>query len=248
MIRLIKEIAVSLLIALTAVFLFNQFVLKKANISVKGVVINNERTAKLDTTARQTLASDSIDIISVNLNELGRKAAEIYGANSVSVRRRPDMRIEMSVREENPVLWVKANQLLAISSTGRIINSTEVPRGADMPVYIGELESTPIPGDYCADKHIQYSLAFMHVLSRLDSSFTRCISTIRLSPENGIMITIIPAEIPVTLGFSDYKYRILKLRSVMEHVHGLERQPSIIDVRHGDFVRLIYDSNRLGVG
>ncbi|MBD3233368.1 MAG: hypothetical protein GF315_06555 [candidate division Zixibacteria bacterium] len=248
MIRLIKEISISLLIAMIVAFFFNQFVLKEVNISVQGVVINGESSAGLDTTFVQALASDSVDIFAVNLKELGQSAAEIYGANSVSLRRTPDMRIEMSVMDERPVLWVKSDHLVAISSTGRIINSNEVSRGVDMPVYIGKLESTLVPGDYCSDKHLQYSLAFLQVLSRLDSSFTRYISTIKLNSESGIMITIIPSEIPATLGFSDYGYRILKLRSVMEYVHGLERQPEVIDVRYGNFVRLIYNSNESGVG
>jgi len=81
-------------------------------------------------------------------------------------------------------------------------------------------------------------------LAAVDTALSRNISTIRVESDSGIIITLMPDEVSVALGFSDYEFRISKLQSIISAFSDSAKRPLMVDVRYGDVVQFIYPEEK----
>ncbi|GEM_PF-5482274 len=248
MMRFLKEISVSLLFSILLFFVLKGFILHRVDSQLKGVVIENSDLVSIDSSKVKNLIGDKMDFIDIDLQAVADSAIEVIKARSVSLHRRLDKKVGMSVKAEKPILWVKSDGIYALSSTGRILSLSDVPNESDFPVFISSHPLKMEKGGLCDDLELLYVVGFLNELDSIDTHFAEIISTIKVDKDRGIIITLIPNEIPVIVGFNDYEYRINKIKSVYNYLSGIKRKPAFADARYGDIIQIKYLNRSRRVG
>jgi len=248
MMRFFKEILVSLLLSILLFFVLKGFILHRVDSQLKGIVIEDSDLVHMDSSKVKNLIGDKMDFIDIDLQAVADSAIEIVTARSVSLHRRLDKKVGMSVKAEKPILWVKSDGIYALSSTGRIWSLSDVPKESDFPVFISSHPLKMEKGGLCDDLELLYVVGFLNELDSIDTHFAEIISTIKVDKDRGIIITLIPNEIPVIVGFNDYEYRINKIKSVYNYLSGIKRKPAFADARYGDIIQIKYLNRSRRVG
>jgi len=241
--RILKELIIAIPLGLAICIGLYILAMNSSGLQVRGVVVDGDQIASLDTTTIRAFSTGYDNIYAVDLDDVGKSTCEVLKSHSVTLRRRIDMKIGMSVEAEHPVLWVNSDRLLALSSSGRILAPSNVDNNSDFPVLVGLHDLTLKDGQFCRDIQILYAVGFLNELEHKNNDFKKMVSTIRVDSIYGIVITLIPKEIAVALGFSDFELRISKLKSVIDYLNQLEQTPALADVRHADVVQVTYPDN-----
>ncbi|MBD3169167.1 MAG: hypothetical protein GF307_06760 [candidate division Zixibacteria bacterium] len=246
--RIIKE---SLIGAAMGLLLFGglQFYLEGTeSIAVKDIEIISGGTGTSDSLFLSNLDYTGKNIFNVNLAEVGMAFCDNFKTEAVSVHRSPGMKIKVSLEEEIPLFWVQGGRLYAISRKGRIIKPSEVDRGYDLPVMVGMQDIRLTFGEYAEDNRLNYAADFLRFVHDYDTELYNKISTIRVNDRFGVVVSLIPDEVSVIMGFSDYGTRIEKLKSVISYIENNGKNLTEVDLRHGNMILFNYNKKKWGTG
>lgn len=246
--RLMKEIIIGT--ALGAVLAWVAFFYVKNNdvLEMNGFVTDLDGAFNPDSNIVNELVGGNTNLVDMNLMEMGEKLCDEWHAGGVNLRRRPDLKLRIDVDPEEPLFWIKADRLYALSRFGRVLAPGTVDPRADLPVFLtGDIMKLET-GEHVQESGARYAAYFLGGLKDNENDIFNLISTIRIDGESGVVITLIPDEVPVTMGYSDFDYKIMKLKSVIGFLNENPRKFSMVDLRSGDIILFKTETGRGRIG
>jgi hypothetical protein len=253
--RLMKEIIIGT--ALGAVLAWVAFFYVKNNdvLEMNGFVMDLDGALSPDSSIVYELAvrngsvwSGNTNLIDMNLTEMGEKLCDEWHAGGVNLRRRPDLKLRIDVDPEEPLFWIKADRLYALSRFGRVLAPEAVDPCADLPVFLTGDVMKLDTGEHVQECGARYAAYFLGGLKDNENDIFNLISTIRIDGESGVVITLIPDEVPVAMGYSDFDYKIMKLKSIIDFLNENPRRFSMVDLRSGDIILFKTETGRGRIG
>ncbi|MCP4631448.1 MAG: hypothetical protein GY855_00870 [candidate division Zixibacteria bacterium] len=236
--RMLKEIIIGIPLGVIIFGVSYYWISNQSSPEVKGVVLKGDEFSLNDSTKIEQFSALDGCFLGIDLSDLGQKACEVFESHSARVQRRPDFKINIHIDMEKPILWVKSNQLYALSGSGRVLDLSKVDRKCDLPVYLMTPGIKLIPGEFCRNTGILYAIEFLNTAMESNSEIAESISTIKIDKDKGVVITLMPSEMPIAFGYSNFEIRILKLKSVLSFINTLENLPSFVNVCYGDIVQI----------
>lgn len=203
--------------------------LRSSYFGLKDIVVTGEKRAKKDEIITLSGVRAGVNILALDLKEIGQKIESHPWVGKATVRRVLPRGLVIDVKEREPFAMLSVEkELFYLDRNGNPFKRLEEADEANYTVITGfrkdEVESDELVKD-----------ALMKTFDFMDTELSGWpkdlpVTMININKNQGI--TVLSGGIEVKVGFGDYKVKIGRLRRVLEDLRGKGKAGGYIDLTY----------------
>jgi cell division protein FtsQ len=230
---IIVAMAFLLAVAVVVVCLLSSPALEVKNIEFAGL----NRVARQDLQATMDLWPKD-NILSISLEELGRKALNHPWIRYADVQRKLPDTIKVRVAERSPIAIIQLDKLYYVDDQGSIFARVTAQEGLDFPVITGLEQKDVVDANSRVRRMLEQALGMIKFFSHNKDLLPNPISEVHVDPVLGLTLVLEDNSASILLGSEGELEKVGRLHMVLDALEreGKRQAVSRIDLNYRDRV------------